>query len=197
MDLRSGRIVSADEHLTLLAPYLPNDEPEPYLRALIDLQNAMRDGVFALLQLAMRRRPARRRAARHHSRLCEGRGDRLADCQLPALELDRALDRQSRAAARRRSPPRSSSLLEDKDKFARLLPWLLKVVRSQDAFPKPEEALRDLIAEVRAHFRKRASRSAEAGPRDELSAPSGRLFPPALHLALQTRAGLRRAVVIA
>ena len=44
MDLRSGRIVSAEEHLALLAPYLPNDapEPEPELSALIDLQDAVR-----------------------------------------------------------------------------------------------------------------------------------------------------------
>ena len=44
------------------------------------------------------------------------------------------------------------NLLEDKDKFARLLPWLMKIARSQRSFPDPEVAVRDLIAKVRAHF---------------------------------------------
>ena len=44
-------------------------------------------------------------------------------------------------------------LLEDRERVARLLPWLLKVVRSREDFPDLEESLRTLIAEVRAHFR--------------------------------------------
>jgi hypothetical protein len=44
-------------------------------------------------------------------------------------------------------------LLGDKDKFARHLPWLMKVVRSQENFPQPEETVRELIAKVREHYR--------------------------------------------
>jgi hypothetical protein len=44
-------------------------------------------------------------------------------------------------------------LLESKDRFVRVLPRLLKVVRSNDTFAEQEEALRELIDEVRAHFR--------------------------------------------
>jgi hypothetical protein len=43
-------------------------------------------------------------------------------------------------------------VLEDKNKFVRLLPWLLEIVRSAREFPNPEDSLRQLIAEVRAHF---------------------------------------------
>ena len=150
-DLRTGRIVSADEHLALLAPYLPSEEREPYLLALIDLQNAMRDGVFALLQLAM-----------PEGRLDDETRDIVLDYvkteakafryKLPAFELIELwidnlapqLDVVTASVAK---------LLEDKDKFARLLPWLMKVVRSQEAFPKPEESVRELIAEVRTHYR--------------------------------------------
>ena len=151
MELRTGRIISSDEHVTLLAPYLPNDDPEPYLCALVDFQNAMRDPVFALLQLAM----------------IDGRfGDESRDIvldyvkaeaellglELPAFELIELwidnlapqLDAVSMSVMK---------LLKDKDRFARLLPWLLKVVRSKDSFPKPEESVRDLISEVRTHFR--------------------------------------------
>ena len=46
-----------------------------------------------------------------------------------------------------------NNLLGDKDKFARLLPWLLKVMRCQESFPEQEETVRALIDEVRSHFR--------------------------------------------
>jgi hypothetical protein len=35
------------------------------------------------------------------------------------------------------------------------LPWLLKLVRSQEAFATSEESVRELIAEVRAHYRRK------------------------------------------
>jgi hypothetical protein len=151
MDLRTGRIVSAEEHLALLAPYLPSTDPEPYVAVLVDLQNAMRDSVFALLEVGML-----------DGRLGDETRDivldyvkteaRLLRYKLPAFELVELwidnlapqLDVVTASVAR---------LLEDKDKFARLLPWLLKVVRSQESFPQPEESVRELIAEVRAHYR--------------------------------------------
>lgn len=151
MDLRSGHIVSADEHLTLLAPYLPNDEPETYLCVLVDLQNAVRDGVFALLQLAMlsgRLGDASRAIVLDYVKA----EAKVLGLELPAIELielwiDNLAPPLDAVAAS------VTKLLEDKDKFARLLPWLLRVARSQEAFPKLEESVRDLIAEVRAHFR--------------------------------------------
>ena len=151
MELRTGRIVSSDEHVTLLSPYLPNDDPEPYLCRLVDLQNAMRDVVFALLQIAM-----------FDGRLGDESRDIVLDCvkaeaevlglELPAFELVELwidnlapqLDAVSMSVMK---------LLKDKDTFARLLPWLMKVVRSKEDFPKPEDSVRDLIAEVRAHYR--------------------------------------------
>lgn len=151
MTLRTGRIISADEHLALLAPYLPSEETAEYLLPLVNLQNAMRDGVFAMLQLAML-----------DGRLDDESRDIMLDYikaeakalryQLPAFELielwiDNLAPQLDVIAAS------VTRLLEDKDKFARLLPWLLKIVRSQDAFPKPEESVRELIAAVRAHYR--------------------------------------------
>ena len=148
---RTGRIVSADEHLALLAPYLPSEEPESYLLALVDLQNSMRDSVFALLQLAM-----------PDGRLGDESRDIVLDYvkteakilrfRLPAFELielwiDNLAPQLDVVTAS------VKKLLEDKDKFARLLPWLLKIVRSQEHFPKPEETVRELIAEVRTHYR--------------------------------------------
>ena len=97
MDLRSGRIVSPDEHLALLAPYLPDDQPEPYLRTLINLQDATRDGVFALLQLGFARWPPRRQASRGRARLCEGGGEGAHPAP-PFAGAGGALARQSRAA---------------------------------------------------------------------------------------------------
>jgi len=46
-----------------------------------------------------------------------------------------------------------ANLLADKNKFARLLPWLLKVMRCQESYSQQEEAVRELISEVRRHFR--------------------------------------------
>ncbi|HUG62719.1 MAG TPA: hypothetical protein VMP03_12785, partial [Methylomirabilota bacterium] len=45
------------------------------------------------------------------------------------------------------------ALLDDKDKFTRLLPSLLRVMRSRDSFADEEESFRELMAEVRQHFR--------------------------------------------
>jgi hypothetical protein len=46
-------------------------------------------------------------------------------------------------------------LLSDKSTFARLLPYLLKAARSrQDPPVVSEDSMRDLLAEVRAHYRR-------------------------------------------
>jgi len=46
-----------------------------------------------------------------------------------------------------------TSLLDDKDRFSRLLPSLLRVARSRDSFAEEEDAFRELMTEVRRHFR--------------------------------------------
>ena len=153
MDLRSGRIMSAEEHLALLTPYLPNDapEPEPELSALIDLQDAVRDGVYALLQVGMRRGrlgdEARDLVLDHVKAEAEVHSVALPAFELVELWIDNLsppLDVVTNSVTR---------LLEDRERVARLLPWILKVARSREDFPDLEESLRTLIAEVRAHFR--------------------------------------------
>ena len=151
VDLRSGRILSSDEHLALLAPYLPDEAPEPYLTNLINVQTATRDGVFALLQLSMpdgRLGDTPREVIHRYVRSEAGvLGLRFPAPELIALWTDNLappLDAVTASVTR---------LLSDKAKFSRLLPWLLKIVRCQEDFPEPEEALRELMAEVRAHFR--------------------------------------------
>jgi hypothetical protein len=151
IELRSGRVVSSDEHLALLAPYLPNEEPGPYIRSLTKFQGAARDGVFALLQIAMadgRLNDESRDVVLEYVKAEAA----AADCSRPPFELVELwvdnlappLDAVSASIVR---------LLGDKDKFARLLPWLLKVARCQDSFDSLEGPLHDLFAAVRKHFR--------------------------------------------
>jgi hypothetical protein len=152
LDMRSGHIVSSDGQRMLLAPYLPPEsEADPHLEALIALQDATRDGVFALLQLAMpdgRLGHAARTAVLQYIR----HEAEAAHCVMPPggyveLWVDNL------------SPPLDAvlssvrNLLLDREKFARLLPSLLKVVRCQDRSAEEGQALRELIAEVRQHFR--------------------------------------------
>jgi hypothetical protein len=151
LDLASGRILSSDEHLALLAPYVPEQEPQPYLASLMAVQQATRDGVFALLQLSMtggRLGAAPREVIYRYVRSEAGvLGIKLPAFELIALWIDNLappLDAVSGSVTK---------LLRDKARFSRLLPWILKVVRSQADFPEPEESLRELITQVRAHFR--------------------------------------------
>jgi hypothetical protein len=151
LDLASGRILSSDEHHAVLAPYVLEQEPQPYLASLIAIQQATRDGVFALLQLSMtdgRLREAPRDVIHRYVRSEAGvLGINLPAFELVALWIDNLappLDAVSASVAR---------LLQDKARFSRLLPWLLKVVRSQPDFPDQEESIRELISRVRAHFR--------------------------------------------
>lgn len=150
-DLYSGRLLSAEEQTALLAPYLPSEDPEHYLVALVDLQIATRDGVFALLHLSMltgRLAPQTRDHVLSYVRTEAGvLGLPLPGQDLIELWIDNLapqLDTVTGAV---------KALLGDRARFARLMPWLLKVVRSQEGFPKQEDALRDLMAEVREHFR--------------------------------------------
>ncbi len=151
IDLNSGKVVSSDQHMALLAPYLATPEPGTDLAALIKLQQATRDGVFALLHIAM--------------------GEGALGEEARALVLDHV--RAEAAASRIAMPPQKlvdlwignlapplesvtgsvKSLLGDRERFARLLPRLLKAARAPGAVAAPEEALRDLFAAVRRHFR--------------------------------------------
>ena len=150
VNLRTGQIVSSDEHLALLAPYLPG-EPGPRLADLSRLQDAARDGVYALLHLAMP-------------------DGRLSDTALAVIMgyVEAEAVAQHCAMPPRRylklwidnlSPPLDAvidsvtSLLDDKDRFSRLLPSLLRVARSRDSFAEEEDAFRELMTEVRRHFR--------------------------------------------
>jgi hypothetical protein len=117
------------------------------------LQGATRDGVFALLHLAM---PDGRLtlAARD---IVLGYVQAEAEATCCALPSPAAAELWIDNLA----PPLDAvvasvdRLLAEKDKFARLLPWLLKVVRSREAFADQEESVRELIAEIRAHFRRK------------------------------------------
>lgn len=151
-DLRTGQILSGDGHMTLLAPYLrPAEEADRHVAALIEAQEATRDGVFALLQLAMR-----------DGRLSHTA--RTAVLQYVRQEVESEKGRMPLGAhletwVDNLAPPLDSvldsvrNILLYREKFARLLPFVLKVVRARGRNAADEDALRVLIAEVRQHFR--------------------------------------------
>jgi hypothetical protein len=153
-DLRTGRILSSNEQLALLAPYLHDDLADPDFPALSQLQDVTRDGVFALLQLAMQPNGRLGTAARVSVLNYVKAEAQALRSVVPAHafidiwvdNLSPSLDAVAESVG---------NLLTDKDKFARLLPWLLKVMRCQEAFAQQDEAVRELIAEVRRHFRHR------------------------------------------
>jgi hypothetical protein len=152
VDLRSGRVVSSDGHLALLAPYMPKGESRDYLQPLFAFQEATRHGVFALLHLAMGE--GRLDDAARDIVLSYVKEEAAAvGCAMPSAGLvELWIDNLS--------PPLEAvasavtELLERKDKFARLLPWLLKVVRSRNSSAAEEASVRELMAEVRNHFRR-------------------------------------------
>lgn len=153
VDLRSGRILAGDEHVALLAPYLQDASTDPATEAMRDLQRVAQDGVFALLQLAMTDGALGEKAREIVLDYVKAEAE-TAQIPLPQAErvelwidnlappLDCVVDAVHR-------------LLGEKDKFVRLLPWLLKLVRSRDDFAAQEQSVRDLIAEVRLHFRRK------------------------------------------
>lgn len=151
MRLRTGAFLSADEHLALLAPYLPDQNPPAYLASLMTMQDATRDGVYALLQLAMRKGRLQDEPRRHvldyvHAEAV-ARSIPLPSGDLVEIWVDNLappLDAVAGAVTR---------LLDDRQRFARFLPFVLKIVRSIEDFPRPEESVRELMSEVRLHFK--------------------------------------------
>lgn len=151
-DLRTGRILSSDEHTLLLSPYLRPDPVDRRAQALAELREATRDGVFALLQVAMPDGQLDDRArdivvdyARAEAEALQLAVPPRWDIELWIDNLAPPLDAVNAAVA---------DLLADKDKFARLLPSLMKIARHLGS-TEEEDALRALIGEVRKHFRRR------------------------------------------
>ena len=151
IDLRSARILSAGEYLALLAPYLTQAEPSSNVRNLVALQRVARDGVFALLHVAMRDGTLSDEArdlvlsyvnAEARACFCAEPPSELVELWIDNLAPP--LDAVLAAVAR---------LLEDREKIARLLPHLLKVARCNDPTIAIENSLRDLMAALRSHFR--------------------------------------------
>lgn len=155
-DLRTGRILSGSEQIALLAPYLPDADADPDVAALAHLQDATRDGVIPLLQIAMPngRLSATARVAVLNYVKSEARA---LGCAVPPhayieLWIDNFAPTQDMVTTS------VTNLLTDKERFARLLPSLLKVARSHESFPEHEESIRDLIQRVRLHFRDKVLR---------------------------------------
>lgn len=153
LNLRSGRILPGEAHVELLTPYLaPADSAGPH-SPMVEVHRIARNGVFALLHLAMPQGVLGDKARRIVLDYIEAEAGELG-CPLPAADsLELWIDNLA--------PPMEAvvqsvdELLAEKDKFVRLLPWLLKVVRTQHDFAVQEEAVRQLIAEVRLHFRRK------------------------------------------
>ena len=157
--------------MTLLAPYLPHNAPDPWLCALVDVQKATRDGVYGLLQLAMRDgrlEEAPRQAicgyVREEAKL---RGLEAPAPELLALWIDNL------------SPPLDAvaisvgRVLEDKDRFARASALAAGGCAQHERVPKPR-GFRPPPDCGGAHaFPHVSARSAEACARDKLG-----LTPP-------------------
>lgn len=149
---RTGRMLTGEEHVALLAPYLPGTARSPEVEAFCALHREVRDGVFALLQLGMgdgTLTDAARQAVLGYVATEAQATGREAAPELVELWLDN-LAPQSDAVAFA-----VNSLMDKKDKFARLLPWILRIVRSRDTFAVQEQSVRELIEEVRQHFRRK------------------------------------------
>ena len=107
-----------------LLPTSRTNAPDPWLCALVDLQNATRNGVYGLLQLAMidgrLGETPRQTIIGYLGEEAKVRGLEVPAPELLALWIDNL------------SPPIDavavsvSRVLEDKDKFARLMRWLLE-----------------------------------------------------------------------
>jgi hypothetical protein len=154
IDLRHGRLLPGDAHVELLAPYLANAQSaDPSTAQLIELQKVARNGVFALLQLAMADGALGDRARAIVLDYVQAEAGEVG-CALPApASVELWIDNLA--------PPLDAvvsavdQLLAEKDKFVRLLPWLLKLLRVRDDFAAQEESVRELIAAVRLHFRRK------------------------------------------
>lgn len=155
-NLRTGRVLGEDQHAALLGCYCNGEEKtEGRARVMAEARKAAGDGVAALLHLAMP----------------DGRlGDKARAVILDYVKAEvEAVGAQMPAAGSvelwvdNLSPPLDavleavSSLLEDKDRFARFLPWVLRVMRSLDSYPQEAESVRELMNAVRAHYAGRSS----------------------------------------
>jgi hypothetical protein len=153
IDLHKAKVVSSEHHLALLAPYLSDGEPNADVEALIELQHTARDGVFALLQIAMRdgslSEEARAVVADYVRAEATAAGVAFPPGDLVELWVGNL------------SPPLASvsaaitRLLEDRERTARLLPYLLKVARQRENSASMEKSLHELMAAVRRHFQAR------------------------------------------
>ena len=150
-DLRTGRVLTGEQYATLVGPYIGLAKTDPRVQISAELRDATRDGVFALLHLAM---PEGRLGEASRSTILEYvRSEaELARCAAPpAASVELWIDNLS--------PPLDAvcdgvrTLLADKDKFARLLPWLLKIMRGFDTYAADQTSIRELLAAVRAHYR--------------------------------------------
>jgi hypothetical protein len=152
-NLRTGQMLTAAQHMALLGPYLPTPSDDPQVEALAALVAHTRDGVFILLHLAMAEGKLRLRSRQIVVDYVRMEAEAARCPALPADTIGLWIDNLS--------PPLDSvvasveRLLTDKDKLTRLLPWLLKIVRSWDSSPIPEGAVLDLIEKIRQHFRQR------------------------------------------
>jgi hypothetical protein len=153
-DLRTGRVFREDQHAALLGGYCSGDDkPDGRARVMAEARRATVDGVVALLHLAMpdgRLEEKARSAVLGYVRAeIEAVGAQMPAADLIELWIDNL------------SPPLDmvldavSSLLEDKERFARFLPWLLKVMRTFDTYSQETESVRDLLEAVRAHYASR------------------------------------------
>jgi hypothetical protein len=151
VSLRSGRMLSLDEQTALLAPYLQQAEPERSVLALNRMRGVARDGVFVLLHLAMADGTLgdepRNVIVDYIKTELAASGRALPPAGMVELWLDNLAPQLESVIAS------VDRLLADKDKTARLLPWLLKLARCDDRPTEFEDSLRDLFGEVRAHFR--------------------------------------------
>ncbi len=153
IDLRSGDMLPGDAHFALLAPYLTQVRPDRATRRLKETQGATRDGVFALLQVAngVLGDDARGVVVDYVKAEAEAAGCPVAPAELISLwvrNLAPPLDAAKDAV---------KNLLADRDKFARLMPSLLKIARCGDTPAVSEELLRALFTAVRGHFSDRPS----------------------------------------
>ena len=150
IDLHSGEMLPGDAYFALLAPYLTQVRPDRATRRLMETQGATRDGVFALLQVAMTEGvlgdAARAVVVDYVNAEAEAVGCAAAPAELISLwvrNLAPPLDAVQDAV---------NNLLADRDKFARLIPSLLKIARCEDTPTVSEESLRALFTAVRRHF---------------------------------------------
>jgi len=150
-DLKAGRILASHQHNALLGPYLTDEVTDPRMRVIAELRDATKNGVFALLHLAMANGRLGEDARIIVLDYVKAEAEALGCALPPADSIELWVDNLA--------PPLDAvlasveGLLADKDKFARLLPWLLKVARCEDASAAHDEAMRELMTEVRLHYR--------------------------------------------